>query len=166
MIDSLLAVARAETANTSPAPVDLAELVERKAREYQPVIQDAALTVDVLSGPASIMGVELAIERAFSNLIDNAIRAAPPGSRLKLASGENDGWAYLAVDDEGPGLQLDSEDLPIGLGLSIVERVAESHNGALVSFSGSTGRGATMVVWLPTRGQKGAHPNNHPFTNG
>lgn len=166
MIDSLLAVARAETANTSPAPVDLAELVERKAREYQPVIQDAALTVDVSSGPASIMGVELAIERAFSNLIDNAIRAAPPGSRLKLASGENDGWAYLAVDDEGPGLQLDSEDLPIGLGLSIVERVADSHDGALVSLSGSTGRGATMVVWLPTRGQKGAHPNNHPFTNG
>jgi signal transduction histidine kinase len=166
MIDSLLAVARAETANTSPAPVDLAELVERKAREYQPVIQDAALTVDVLSDPASIMGVELAIERAFSNLIDNAIRAAPPGSRLKLASGEKDGWAYLAVDDEGPGLQLDSEDLPIGLGLSIVERVADSHDGALVSFSGSTGRGATMVVWLPTRGQKGAHPNNHPFTNG
>lgn len=166
MIDSLLAVARAETANTSPAPVDLAELVERKAREYQPVIQDAALTVDVLSGPASVMGVELAIERAFSNLIDNAIRAAPAGSRLRLASGENDGWAYLAVDDEGPGLQLDSEDLPIGLGLSIVERVADSHEGALVSFSGSTGRGATMVMWLPTRGQKGAHPNNHPFTNG
>lgn len=166
MIDSLLAVARAETANTSPAPVDLAELVERKAREYQPVIQEAALDLDVMPGVASIMGVELAIERAFSNLIDNAIRAAPPGSRLKLISGETEAWAYLAVDDEGPGLQLDSEDLPIGLGLSIVERVADSHGGALVSFSGSSGRGATMVMWLPTARRKGAHPNNPPFTNG
>ncbi len=166
MIDSLLVVARAETANTSPAPIDLAELVQRKAREYQPAIQEAALALDVLSGSAYVMGVELAIERAFSNLIDNAIRAAPPGSRLKLASGETEGWAYLAVDDEGPGLQLDSEELPIGLGLSIVERVADSHGGALVSFSGSPGSGATMVMWLPTTRQKGAHPNNPPFTNG
>jgi signal transduction histidine kinase len=40
MIDSLLAVARVETANPDPVNVDLAELVERKAREYQPVILD------------------------------------------------------------------------------------------------------------------------------
>ncbi|HUF95637.1 MAG TPA: histidine kinase dimerization/phospho-acceptor domain-containing protein [Acidimicrobiia bacterium] len=165
MIDSLLAVARVETANPDPVSVDLAELVERKAREYQPVILDAGLAVDVDAHPASTIGVELAIERAASNLIDNAIRVAPSGSRLKLASGEAEGWAYLAVDDEGPGLQLDSEELPIGLGLSIVERVADSHGGSLASFSGSTGKGTTMVMWLPTSRQIGPQPNNSPLTN-
>lgn len=165
MIDSLLVVARAETANSVPVPVDLAGLVGRKAREYQPVIHEAGLSVEVSANPASIVGVELAVERALSNLIDNAIRAAPDGSLLRLASGEIGGWAYLAVDDQGPGLQLDADDLPIGLGLSIVERVADSHGGALASFSGSTGTGTTMVMWFPTPGKNGAHPNNSPFTN-
>ena len=165
MIDSLLAVARVETANPDPVSVDLAELMKRKAREYQPVILDAGVVVEVDADPVSVVGVELAVERAVSNLIDNAIRVAPSGSRLKLASGETEGWAYLAVDDEGPGLQLDSDELPIGLGLSIVERVADSHGGSLVSFSGSSGRGTTMVMWLPTTGEIGPQPNNSPLTN-
>jgi signal transduction histidine kinase len=165
MIDSLLAVARVETANPDPVSVDLAELMKRKAREYQPVILDAGVVVEVDADPVSVVGVELAVERAVSNLIDNAIRVAPSGSRLKLASGETEGWAYLAVDDEGPGLQLDSEELPIGLGLSIVERVADSHGGSLVSFSGSSGKGTTMVMWLPTFRQIGPQPNNSPLTN-
>jgi signal transduction histidine kinase len=165
MIDSLLAVARAETANSEPVSVDLAELVKRKAREYQPVILDAGLGVDVDAEPASVVGVELAIERAVSNLIDNAIRVAPVGSRLTLASGEAEGWAFLAIDDEGPGLQRDSEELPIGLGLSIVERVADSHGGSLASFSGRSGKGTTMVMWLPTARQIGPQPNNSPLTN-
>jgi signal transduction histidine kinase len=165
MIDGLLAVARVETANPDPVSVDLAELMKRKAREYQPVIHDAGVGVEIDANPVSVVGVELAVERAVSNLIDNAIRVAPSGSRLTLASGETEGWAYLAVDDEGPGLRLDSEELPIGLGLSIVERVADSHGGSLASFSGSSGKGTTMVMWLPTSGTIGPQPNNSPLTN-
>lgn len=165
MIDGLLAVARAETANASPTRVDLAELVARKVREYQPLIIEAGIRIEEASAPVEVQGVELAIERALSNLIDNAVRATPVGSRLIFASGVLAGWGYLAVDDMGPGLQPDPDEVPIGLGLSIVERVADSHGGALVSHAGVTGKGTTMVMWLPTPDAKGPHPDNSPLTN-
>ena len=165
MIDGLLAVARAETANASPTPVDLAGMVERKAREYQPVIFEAGISVREEKAPCEIRGVELAVERAFSNLIDNAIRVAPVGSTLTLASGIRNGWAYLAVDDEGPGLDHEPDEIPIGLGLAIVERVADSHGGALVSHGGRSGRGTTMVMWLPVAGAANPHPDYSPLTN-
>ncbi|REK37793.1 MAG: sensor histidine kinase [Actinobacteria bacterium] len=165
MIDGLLAVARAETANASPTPIDLGALVARKSREYEPVASDAG--IEIISAPeqAEVNGVELAVERAFSNLIDNAVKVAPVGSRLTLASGEVDGWAFLAVDDRGPGLSRDRDEMPIGLGLSIVERVAASHGGALASYSGSSGEGTTMVMWMPTGRSDIPHPNYSPLTN-
>jgi signal transduction histidine kinase len=165
MIDGLLAVARAESAQKAPSPINLEAIVSRKVRDYQPVTFEAGLRIVETSEPAEIDGVELALERAFSNLIDNAIRFAPVGSELRLASGISEGWAYLAVEDQGPGIRLEDGSLPIGLGLSIVDRVAEAHGGALSAFSGSTGLGTTMVLWLPRPDSKKPHPNNPPFTN-
>lgn len=164
MIDGLLAVARAETASQARTEVDLARVVQRKERDYQPAIFEAGIRVVAEAGTAEVVGVELALERALSNLIENAIRVAPVGSDLTIASGVHEGWAYLAVDDEGPGLALNDEEIPVGLGLSIVERVADAHGGALVSHSGRTGTGTTMVLWVPTGGTEGTHPNNSPLT--
>lgn len=164
MIDGLLAVARAETANTSPAPVHLDQLVARKARDYQPVIFEAGIHVSAEPLAVEVIGVELALDRALANLVDNAVRVAPVGSTVRIASGTKSGWAFLAVDDAGPGLELDNEEMPIGLGLSIVERVADAHGGRVAAFVGSSGVGTTMVVWLPIAGSKTPQPNNSPLT--
>jgi K+-sensing histidine kinase KdpD len=61
--------------------------------------------------------------------------------------------------------QQDMRRVPIGLGLSIVERVADSHGGGLSSFSGKSGKGTTMVLWLPFSSSQNPHPNNSPLTN-
>ncbi len=165
MIDGLLAVARAEADVRSPMPVQLDEIVRRKVRDYQPVIFESGVRIVDKSNPVEIQGVELALERALSNLVDNAIRFAPVSTSLTIGSGVFDGWAYLAVSDEGPGIKLENGSIPIGLGLSIVERVADSHGGGLSSFSGSEGIGTTMVLWLPTSSSQKPHPNNSPLTN-
>jgi signal transduction histidine kinase len=164
MIDGLLAVARAETASSSPAPVNLDHLVTRKARDYQPVVFEAGIHVSAEPGQVGVMGVDLALERALANLVDNAMQVAPVGSTIRIASGSQSGWAYLAVDDAGPGLLLDDEEMPIGLGLSIVERVVVGHGGRLATYPGSSGAGTTMVMWLPLAGCKTPHPNNSPLT--
>ncbi|MCI0678372.1 MAG: sensor histidine kinase, partial [Actinobacteria bacterium] len=96
---------------------------------------------------AMIQGVEVSLDRALSNLVENACRVAPPGSTITLGSGTQDGWAWLAVADEGPGLE-DPPEATIGLGLSIVNQVAEMHGGVLVTDS-SADRGTQMVIWLP-----------------
>lgn len=165
MIDGLLAVARAETDSRSPMPVQLDEIVRRKVRDYQPVTFEAGVRIVEKSTPVEVEGVELALERALSNLVDNAIRFAPVSSSLAIACGTYEGWAYLAVADEGPGIELEDGSVPIGLGLSIVERVADSHGGGLSSFSGSSANGTTMVLWLPFSSSKKPHPNNSPLTN-
>jgi signal transduction histidine kinase len=89
---------------------------------------------------------------------------APEDSTVRLGSGLVEGWAWMAVQDEGPGLPPEPEDR-IGLGLSIVTQIAEAHGGALDSYAGNDERGTTMVVWLPTDDATDTHPKANPFTN-
>jgi len=112
-----------------------------------------------------VQAVEVPLDRALSNLVDNAQRVAPEGSTITLGSGVRNGWAWMGVEDQGPGLPEENDDR-IGLGLSIVTQIAEAHGGELDSYVGSEGIGTTMVVWLPTDGAATSRPTINPFTNG
>jgi signal transduction histidine kinase len=103
------------------------------------------------------------LKRALTNLLDNAVRAA--GSTVVLSHGEEDGWAWLAVADDGPGIAADHQS-PIfdrfwrpddgrsrpaggsGLGLAIVRQIAEAHRGT-VEVESEPGSGARFVLRLP-----------------
>ena len=105
------------------------------------------------------------LKRAVANLLDNAVRVAPEGSSVRLSHGELDGWAWLAVADEGPGIAPEHQESIFdrfwraddgrarpgggsGLGLAIVRQIAEAHRGS-VEVHSELGAGATFVVWLP-----------------
>jgi signal transduction histidine kinase len=81
-----------------------------------------------------------------------------------MGAGTTSGWAWIAVRDQGPGLPDEPEGGRIGLGLSIVEQIAEAHGGALTPFPGSEGTGTTMVIWIPAPGVDTPHPTDSPFT--
>ena len=163
MIDGLLAAARLQTGKAQSVSLDLAEMVEAKAVEFTPVAADRGITVRAVVAPAVVQGVEISLDRALSNLLDNAQRVAPRGTTVRLGSGSVEGWVWMAVKDQGPGLPAEQEDR-IGLGLSIVTQIAEAHGGALDSYAGSDDIGTTMVVWLPTEETTGKHPQANPFT--
>lgn len=164
MIDDLLAAARLQTGKAQAVAIELAALVGTKAAEFDPVASGKTVEVAVAASPAVVSGVEVSLERAFSNLVDNAFRAAPEGSTILFGSGVQSQWAWLGVQDSGPGLP-ESEDNRIGLGLSIVTQIAEAHGGALASFPGRDGNGTTMIIWLPTNEAGESHPDGSPFTN-
>ena len=163
MIDGLLAAARLQTGKAQSVSLDLAEMVESKATEFTPLAADRGITVRAVVSPAVVQGVEIPLDRALSNLLDNAQRVAPRGTTVRLGSGSLEGWVWMAVQDQGPGLPAEQEDR-IGLGLSIVTQIAEAHGGALASYAGSDDIGTTMVVWLPTEETTGKHPQANPFT--
>lgn len=164
MIAGLLATARMQTGKTQSVTFDLADLVDAKVADFGPLAAARSVAIEGRPGVAEVLGVEVAIDRALTNLIDNAIKVAPEQSRVTVASGVEDEWAWLAVVDSGPGLPDDPGD-QVGLGLSIVTQIAESHGGGLSSFAGSHGIGTTMVLWIPTGPGGGDHPDSSPLTN-
>ncbi len=165
MIDGLLAAARLQSGRAQAVTLDLAVLVEAKAAEFEPVASEKNLVVTSVVSPTLVQGVEVSLDRALTNLLDNAHRAAPIGSTIVVGCGVREGWAWLGVEDHGPGLPDENEGAQIGLGLSIVTQIAEAHGGALASFPGRGGEGATMVVWIPTETAGEAPPGVSPFTN-
>jgi len=166
MIQGLLATARLQTGRAQSVSVDLGHLIVAKVADFAPIA--AARSVDLIAHPepVTILGVEVALDRALSNLVENAVSAAPEGSAVRLGDGVAGGWAWIAVEDLGPGLP-DEPGERVGLGLSIVNQIAEGHGGSLASFQGRSGKGTTMVMWLPTEadGDRGATPEGSPFTD-
>lgn len=105
------------------------------------------------------------LTRALLNLLENALRFAPPGSVVRLAARQpGDGSVYFSIDDEGPGIAPDllaqllsplvdadaGSDVPrlSGLGLAVAKLIAEGHGGTLTVRS-APGRGTTASIHLP-----------------
>src|SRR5690606_30856518 len=109
----------------------------------------------------TVQGVEMSLDRALTNLLDNARKVAPAGSTLTIACGRRAPWAWLAVADQGPGSKDDISQV-IGLGLSIVFGIAEGHGGTLGSYE-SAGGGTVMVVWIPVTEHPGPPPRTSPL---
>lgn len=138
-------------------PVDLAMLAERVVAERAPAVlaSGRAIALDD-HGAVRFAGFAGAIALAIENLIDNAMRHTPAGTRITVAVGPG---ARLSVCDDGPpvapahrarmaerfwrgGAAAEGS----GLGLSIVARVAAAHGGALYLDAGAHGRGLCASV--------------------
>ena len=164
MIDGLLATARLEAGKAEAVAVNLAEIVEAKAAELGKPVAERGIVLEASAGHALVEGAPVALDRAMTNLIDNAIAVSTAGSKVRIGSGISDDWAWMAVADQGPGLPDEPERGRVGLGLGIVEHIAAAHGGTLVSSPGPEQRGTVMVIWLPTPAAGGSHPLSVPFT--
>jgi len=165
MIDGLLATARLQTGKAQAVTLNLADIVTAKAAEFGKPLGEEGISLETITSAALVDGAPVSLDRAFTNLLDNAIGVSAPGSTIRVGAGTVDDWVWMAVTDQGPGLPEEPEGGRIGLGLSIVEQIAAGHAGALVSSPGPDGKGTTMVIWIPTSGLAGPHPTFVPFTD-
>lgn len=146
MIDGLLAAARFQNEQAAMVAVELSGLVQQVAADHLANAAGLGVHIQADAKPVSVQGEQLSLTRALTNLVENALRVAPAGSTLRVASGEADGWAFLSVSDEGPGFNHPAP--ASGLGLSIVEQVAQLHAGRFVVNHPEDG-GAEAVIWIP-----------------
>ena len=104
LTDDLLALARLDAPASGREP-SRSERCSRTPREFAAAAaaREVALETSVVPGRI-VHGDQDVLKRAITNLLDNAIRVAPGGSSVRLAHGELDGWAWLAVADDGPGI--------------------------------------------------------------
>ncbi|HEY8086846.1 MAG TPA: ATP-binding protein [Polyangiaceae bacterium] len=124
------------------------------------------LTSQTDPAATAIEGDRRAVEHVLSNLVDNAVKYCPTGTRVVVSATEQDGRIQLVVSDDGPGIP--AEHLPrvferfyrvdagrsrelggTGLGLSIVRHMVEAMRGK-VSVVSEVGRGSTFTVSLPS----------------
>ena len=114
--------------------------------------------------PTPIVGNPDDLQRVATNLIENALRHTPPGTRVTASTRVlSDGTAELVVADDGPGITADARTTlferfvrgagdrggSFGLGLAIVAAVATVHGGTVVADESPHG-GARFTVHLPS----------------
>ena len=166
LVDDLLALARLEAPRALDESVDLARVAEEVVEDYAAVAAERRITLySLLEAADDVHGDAQALKRAVANLVDNAVRFGASGTPVRVSSGHRDGWAFVAVQDRGPGISPEDQKRVFerfwradkarsraeggsGLGLAIVRQIVETHGGA-VRVASEPGDGATFALWLP-----------------
>ena len=173
LVSELVELATDTRSEEAVQPVDLGELVDRVAERQQRRSQrDIEVTKD---DPALVDGRVTLLDRAVSNLLDNALKFSPPTTPVELVVR----GSTVEILDRGEGIP--PEDLlhvfdrfyrsatartvpGSGLGLAIVEQIAELHGGR-VALAARDGGGIVARFELPRAGSSprqaaGATPSN------
>jgi two-component system OmpR family sensor kinase len=164
LVADLLLLARTDVGRVvAHEPCDIAQIVVEAAGELGPVSGAHAISLDVgRAGPVHVEASRDELHRLTINLLENALRHTPPGTEIRVLTAEQDGWAKLIVEDDGPGVSPELAPTlferfvrgagdrggSFGLGLAIVKAVAASHGGD-VTLESVTPHGARFVVRLP-----------------
>lgn len=168
VVETLLTLSRWESGRVVARrePLDLADLARHVAGQLSVLADERDVEVLVLvQPPMQVLGDDTMIRQALINVIDNAIKFAPNGSRVTISSNSTPEEHRLVVDDQGPGipedlrhrvverfyrLDRDREHGPegTGLGLAIVQWAVTANRGRLELASNADG-GARITIAMP-----------------
>lgn len=163
LVNQLLTLSRLDAeANPDGQIADLAELARELCQDMGPSAIQNGVELSLHALQAPLQGDADALRVLIRNLLDNALRYTPSGGRVELSVGAHAGQVRLVVADSGPGVpaaqcaslgqrfnRLDQPDgTGVGLGLSIVLRIAEQYQGSVTFGPGLDGRGLAVTVEL------------------
>jgi two-component system, sporulation sensor kinase E len=121
---------------------------------------------DVLADPNQL-------KQVFVNLITNAVQAMEPGGgSITVSTGASDGFVFARLADDGPGIPTEqlakvfdpffsTRDEGTGLGLTIVHRIVDEHDGHIEAES-APGQGTSFSVFIPAAEAETATGTTHP----
>jgi len=142
LANQMLALAKVEQLRQQgDAPEsDLAREARSVVLDLAPLIAEHHLDFSIETAPSAVRGHEWALRELVRNLLHNAIKAAPDGTRLQLSVAHDGAQAVLSVSDEGPGLS-DAQRLrlfePFATGAS---------GGSNVGSNGAQGSGLGLAI--------------------
>jgi two-component system OmpR family sensor kinase len=172
MINDLLLLAQADSGDLRLqwGPVEMDTLLLEVYRQSKWIAERRRIGKgwDIRLGSedqALVLGDRERLRQLLLNLTDNAIKYTPEGGTITLSLTIRDGWVGVAVDDTGIGIPAEqqehifdrfyrvdkarSRDLGgSGLGLSIVQWIAQAHQGYM-TLESTLHKGSTFVLWLP-----------------
>lgn len=151
--------------------VDAAAIVRQVIRdiELQASEKDISIEVMMAQEPLTVIGDKDALAEVFRNLLDNAVKYNPEGSKVTVTGRYSEGRAAFCIKDNGPGIPSVSKERiferfyrlgretdvhkngSAGLGLAICRRIVKSHGGEIwveSPLDTITGSGAAFFVTL------------------
>jgi signal transduction histidine kinase len=165
LIDALLALARGQAGMDRREPVDLAEVASQIVSARRSAADLSNLTVRLSLGTALAAGSHQLVEQLAVNLVDNALRHNLPGGLVDITTQTVNSCAVLSIANTGPAVpdaaverlfqpfQRSGADRVgrgdgLGLGLSIVQAIADAH-GASVTARPRPEGGLQIEVTFP-----------------
>jgi signal transduction histidine kinase len=165
IVENLLTLARVDEGRLEllVGPQDLREVADAAVRTHR-LAAEAAEVELVVEGEAGLLdGDRDRLQQVISNLVDNAIRVAPPASTVRVSLWRSETEAGFTVSDEGPGVPPEERDRIFerfarrdrarartggaGLGLAICREIVSAHGGR-IWVRGQTPRGSAFTVAL------------------
>lgn len=152
-------------------------VLQRQSRDVNEILKEVvkkheflakAKSIDLITELEPLFSISMdpeLMKQVFSNLIENAIKYSPNGSKILISTEENGGRVMVQVADQGPGIpsdelsnifmkffrSKDAKSSPIkgsGLGLYLAKYFVELHQGR-IEVESSVGQGSTFIVELP-----------------
>jgi signal transduction histidine kinase/ActR/RegA family two-component response regulator len=169
LVDDLLDISRIVRGKLElhRAPVGVKTVIDKAVETVSPMLEQTGHVLRVQVPPAlTVNGDVVRLTQVFANLLSNAMKFSPQGSPIDLTAERRGNLVVVRVRDRGNGIapemlgrifepfqqaaqQLDRAQGGLGLGLTIVRRLVDLHDGRVSAHSEGLGRGAEFSVELP-----------------
>jgi CheY-like chemotaxis protein len=184
LVDDLLDVSRITRGKIKLQcePVEMATIVDRAVETCRPLLdaRKHELTVSLPAEPSWIEGDVARLAQIVGNLLNNAAKYTEEGGHVWLTVAREGEEVVLCVRDTGIGIpremlssifdlftqvdrSLDRSQGGLGIGLTLVRRLVELHQGSVQAYSAGPNQGSEFIVRLPLRG---ARETPQPSPNG
>ena len=167
LTEDLLLLARTDRVSTIQSEsINLSNLIEELVQLYCPQARKKSIRLSAKIPPnLSLQGDPVGLTRAFTNLLQNAIRYTPKGGSVEISVREQGNRLKVMVEDSGIGIAKENiekvferfwqadqsrrySDGGSGLGLSITQAIIANHGGS-IEVTSRMGEGSCFVVSLP-----------------
>ena len=179
LIEDLLDVSRISQGKIAlkKEAVELSKVVAHGIETVRPLIEARRhnLTVDMPAGEVWLEGDFARLAQVIANLLNNAAKYTTDGGQIGLVASVQQGSVAISVKDNGIGIapellprifelfaqgerSLDRSQGGLGVGLTLVQRLIEQHDGQVEARSEGLGHGAEITVTLPCLNDKSFIP--------
>ena len=148
--------------------VEVSSVIQQAVEVARPLMDAAGhnLTVDLPAEAIYLNADRARLAQVFGNLLNNSCKYTGPNGKIALSAKRIDDEVVVTVWDDGAGIPVDKLDTifdmfmqvegtaeqsqgGLGIGLTLVKRLAEMHGGSIEAKSGGEGKGSEFVVRLP-----------------
>ena len=173
-VGNLLDMSRLEAGvlGAKPEIVDVIDLVETATKRLTRRLSRHKLELDLANDLPPVSADPLLLEQAIFNILDNAVKYAPPESMVHIQARQVANKVLLAICDDGPGIPADALDhifdkfyrakasdsriAGTGLGLAVARGFVEAFGGTLEAANRIDHSGAVLTIGLPIAPLSGA----------